>query len=149
MQTEAKRLEKNRRQRERRRKTGNVDTLRYEKTPSGFIMRVYNNLVGRCLGRVKPHLYAGLPYLDRATFYAWARDSKEFWRLYRRWVMAGYDQRLTPSLNRINPTQGYMLDNIEWLTHSANSSLGALNRTKVSDEALNCTLRRVAQLVSA
>ena len=114
-------------QREYRKETGDKHTKAYEKSPRGFLMRTYRNMKSRVTGvqHKKAHLYKGLPILDKDTFYAWSWDSHDFWRLYRRWVDSGFDRKLSPSINRINSKEGYLLGNIEWLTHSANSSLGA------------------------
>ena len=99
----------------------------YEKTPKGFLMRTYRNMQSRVTGvqKKKAHLYLGLSILSRADFYAWAWDNVEFWRLYKRWAATDFDRKLTPSINRIDTTEGYILGNIEWLTHSANSALGS------------------------
>jgi hypothetical protein len=112
-------------QQERRRLNGNIHTKHYEKTPNGFLMRAYRNMESRVTGvqKERAHLYQGLNLLPRESFYIWAKDNPDFWRLYRHWVASGYDRKLTPSVNRIDPDKGYELDNIEWLTHSVNSAL--------------------------
>lgn len=112
-------------QRERRRLNNDRSTKVYEKSPNGYLMRAYRNMQSRVMGVQKKnaHLYQGLSILPRDQFYAWAKDNPDFWRLYRRWVAAGYDRKLTPSVNRVDPNKGYDLDNIEWLTHSVNSAL--------------------------
>ncbi len=118
------------RQRARRKADGNRITKRYEKTPNGFLMRAYRNMQSRVNGVQwkKAHLYKGLSLLPRQEFYAWARDDANFWRLYRQWTAANYERRLTPSVNRIDTRRGYEVDNIEWLTHSVNSSLANHSR---------------------
>lgn len=101
----------------------------YEKTKNGFLMRLYRNMKSRVTGihRVKFHLYKGKELLDKEVFYTWAKDSKKFHRLFKDWEMSGYQQSLTPSVDRIDPTKGYMLDNMEWVTHSENSRRGAVS----------------------
>lgn len=118
---------KNLNQREYRKKTGNKHTKAYEKSPKGFLMRAYRNMQSRVTGVQKKsiHLYAGLDLLPREDFYTWAWDNAEFWRLFKRWTLSGYDRKLTPSVNRIDTYKGYTLGNIEWLTHSVNSALGS------------------------
>jgi len=117
-------------QRERRVRTSNSETKRYEKSPEGFLMRAYRNMKSRVTGvqKKRAHLYAGLPILPKDDFYVWAKNNPDFWRLYRNWVKSGYNRKLTPSVNRIDPDEGYLLGNIEFLTHSVNSSL-ARHRT--------------------
>lgn len=121
-------------QRAQRRRTGNAATRRYEKTPRGFLVRAYRNMQSRVLGLTKPHLYKGLSLLPREQFYRWSLNDPAFNYLYRVWVQSKYDRRLSPSINRIDPARGYDADNIEWVTHSVNSSLGARSayrKTKV------------------
>lgn len=110
---------------------------KYEKTPNGFLMRAYRNMQSRVTGvqKAKAHLYKGLPILPRQDFYKWARSNRDFWRLYRAWKLADFDRRLTPSANRIDSSQGYLLGNIEWVTHSVNSALAT--------KARHAVLRRV------
>ena len=111
-------------QRKRRKATKCWDCKKYEKTPNGFLMRAYRNMLSRTLGLVKPHLYKGLSILPKEEFYAWSRANLDFWRLYRVWVAAEYARKLSPSINRIDTKKGYEIGNIEWITHSANSALG-------------------------
>lgn len=113
-------------QRAYRLKNGNACTKKYEKSPKGFLMRAYRNMKSRVEGVQwrKAHLYEGLKLMSREEFYQWAWDNPEFWRLYKQWVQSGYARRLSPSINRIDSYKGYTLDNVEWLTHSVNSSLG-------------------------
>lgn len=98
----------------------------YEKTPKGFLMRTYRNMQSRVTGvqKKKAHLYKDLELLPRNDFYAWTWEDTTFWRLYKQWSASDYDRRLSPSINRIDTNKGYTLGNIEWLTHSTNSSLG-------------------------
>lgn len=78
----------------------------------------------------KAHLYVGKTILPREEFYRWA-DSKQFKELFKNWEASKYDRKLTPTVNRIDSSLGYQLDNIEWLTHSENSRLGALSKMKI------------------
>lgn len=121
-------------QRLQRKLSGNVHTKKYEKTIPGFLMRCYRNMQSRITGvqSKKWHLYRGLSLLSRDSFYAWSRNDWEFYRLWIDWVKSGYDRKLTPSINRIDPGRGYEIGNIEWLTHSENSRLGAIShRTRL------------------
>lgn len=118
------------RQRQYRLKTGNKCTKKYEKSPKGFLMRTYRNMESRVKGiqYKKAHLYLGLELLPREEFYNWAIADLNFWKLYADWSTAEFKRTLTPSINRIDTSKGYVLNNIEWLTHSENSRLGAINR---------------------
>jgi len=117
-------------QREYRKRTQNAATKKYEKTPKGFLMRKYRNMMSRVRGiqKKKAHLYLGLELLDRETFYNWAMLNEDFWMLYNAWVKSGYDRKLCPTVNRIDSRIGYVLDNMEWITHSENSRLGSISQ---------------------
>lgn len=119
-------------QRETRKRTGDASTKKYEKTISGFLMRSYRNMQSRTQGLVKPHLYKGLSLLPRSDFYRFSRASSEFQGLYRQWIASGYDRKQSPSVNRVDNKKGYDLENIEWMTHSVNSMLGARTRAMTS-----------------
>lgn len=120
----------NQKQKERRYNNGNLYTKRYEKTTSGFLMRSYRNMQSRVTGVQwkKAHLYKGLSILPRESFYDWSKKNKDFWTLFEEWEINDYDRKLTPSINRIDSSIGYELNNMEWITHSENSRLGHLSR---------------------
>lgn len=130
-------------QRDFRKRTKNAASKKYEKTPNGFLMRAYSNAKARVSGvqRERRHIYLGLPIMSRDEFYAWAWNDPNFWRLYRMWTMAGFPMKLTPSLNRIDPRKGYVAGNVEWVTHSVNSSLAR--------KAMHKQLERMAVSASA
>lgn len=126
------RAEHNKRQRQRRIENGNAATKKYEKTMNGFIMRAYRNMKSRVSGvqKAKFHLYAGKPLLGRDEFYRWAKSSDKFKELFGAWESSGYDRRLTPSVDRIDSSLGYELENMEWVEFHENCRRGALSRIK-------------------
>jgi hypothetical protein len=122
--------ERNKWQRDHRKKNRNSDTLKYEKTKKGFLMRKYRNMQSRVLGiqKKKKHLYEGLGLLDRKDFYEWAFNHPYFESLFKVWKDSGYDRKLCPTVDRIDSFRGYHLENMRWLTHSENSRLGNISR---------------------
>lgn len=119
---------KNRLQRERRQKSNNAVTKKYEKTVNGFLMRLYRNMKSRIGGvqKQKYHLYEGKELLDRKEFYDWAKSNVTFVRLFEDYEKSGYDRKLAPSVDRINSGKGYEISNMEFVTHSENSRRGGL-----------------------
>jgi len=118
----------NKQQRERRAKNNNASTKKYEKTKKGFLVRLYRNMESRIKGiqKEKFHLYEGKELLKREDFYRWALESNScFHNLFDNWVESGYDRKLSPSVDRVNPSIGYIISNMEWVTHSENSRRGA------------------------
>jgi hypothetical protein len=52
-------------------------------------------------------------------------SDENFWRLYLAWKKAGFPQKLAPSVNRVDNTKEYLMDNIEWLSMIDNATLGS------------------------
>lgn len=123
---------KNQKQREYRRKTGNAETKKYEKTKNGFLMRLYRNMQSRIDGvqKEKFHLYEGKTLIEREVFYSWAKNNDTFHSLFDAYEKSGYDRKLAPSVDRVNSKLGYELSNMEFITHSENSSRGAISKRK-------------------
>ena len=119
---------RNRLQRERRQRSNNVITKKYEKTVNGFLMRLYRNMKSRIRGvqKEKYHLYEGKELLDKNEFYNWAKSNSIFVRLFEEYEKSGYDRKLAPSVDRINSSKGYEIYNMEFVTHSENSRRGGL-----------------------
>lgn len=117
-------------QRINRKKTGNATTKKYEKTRNGFLMRTYRNMKSRVCGvtKNKNHLYLGLSLLDKNVFYEFSKSNLVFNQLYIEWVKSGYQRSLTPSVDRIDSSKGYDIDNIQWLTFAENSIKGLKSR---------------------
>lgn len=112
------------RQRIRRKATGNLTTRKYEKTKKGFLMRLYRNMTSRVTGvqSAKFHLYQGKALLPRTEFYSWSIPHPKFNELFDIWEASGYDRKLTPSVDRRDSDMGYLVENMEWVTHSQNSA---------------------------
>lgn len=117
-------------QRINRKKTGNATTKKYEKTRNGFLMRTYRNMKSRVCGvtKNKNHLYLGLSLLEKNVFYEFSKSNLVFNQLYIEWVKSGYQRSLTPSVDRIDSSKGYDIDNIQWLTFAENSIKGLKSR---------------------
>jgi len=128
--------EKLARQREQRRLSGNSHTKKYEKTVNGFLMRLYRNMQSRVTGvqKAKFHLYEGKRLLNREDFYNWAKSSTKFHILFNEWEKSGYERKLSPSVDRIDSSRGYEMDNMEWVTHSENSRRGAISKARQRDK---------------
>ena len=118
--------------RERRKNNNNFVTRKYEKTVNGFLMRLYRNMQSRIEGiqKEKKHLYKNKELLNRICFYNWAKEHPVFKTLFIDWKKSNYNRKLTPSVDRINPSKGYNLDNMEWVTHSENSRRGTISKIK-------------------
>jgi hypothetical protein len=118
-----------RKQRERRKRTGNATIKKYEKSPKGFLMRLYRNMQSRVTGvqKQKFHLYQGKELLDRQDFYNWSIDNPIFLEMFEIYKSSEFNRKLAPTVDRIDSSKGYSLDNMRWLTHSENSRLGSIS----------------------
>jgi hypothetical protein len=108
----------------------------YEKTPKGFAMRLYRNMESRVKGIQwqKKHLYENLTILSRQEFYDWFLNNDTFKSLFAEYKAQGYPRKLAPSVDRIDSSRGYELDNMEVVTMSENSRRGteSKNRKKIN-----------------
>jgi 23S rRNA A1618 N6-methylase RlmF len=120
-------------QRNKRIENQNAYTKRYEKSVGGYLMRMYRNMKSRVTGvqKQKHHLYVGKTLISKEEFYEWAMCSPMFHVLWPAYVASGYEQKLAPTVDRKDSGCGYELDNMEWVTHSVNSSRGAKARHAV------------------
>lgn len=108
----------------------NTFARNYNKTEFGLIVRTYRNMLSRVRGiqKHKAHLYLGKDILPKEQFYAWAQDDASYKELFSAWVASGYARTLTPSIDRIDSSGGYTIDNIRWITLSENSRLASCSR---------------------
>lgn len=120
-------------QRERRASNDGAYAKRYEKTKKGFLMRLYRNMKSRIIGiqKSKHHLYKDKDLLSKEEFYKWANSSEEFHRLFAIWEESKYVRKLTPTVDRLDSSMGYLEPNMRWLTHSENSRLGGIANQKL------------------
>lgn len=93
-------------------------------------MRLYRNMKSRTEGvqRKKYHIYEGKELLPKDKFYLWAEGNVDFEKLFEDYRASGFERRLAPSVDRIDPTRGYSIDNMEFVTMSENSRRGAISR---------------------
>jgi hypothetical protein len=131
-------MDKNTKQRLYRLSNNNANTKRYEKTPNGFLVRLYRNMKSRINGVqwAKFHLYAGKELLDKEEFYTWAKNSSKFWELFKEYEDSNYDRKLAPSVDRVNSKLGYNINNMEWVTHSENSRRANYNKPRVQAKCI-------------
>jgi hypothetical protein len=117
-------------QRERRKQNGYKDQNKYRKTLKGYMVYAYNGMLQRTKPSSSDAAYRGLPLLSNQEFREFTLNNQDYHRLFNNWVESGYNHKLSPSIDRIESTKGYTLDNIRWVTHSVNSSLGSKNLQK-------------------
>jgi hypothetical protein len=94
------------------------------------IMRIFNHRYSGMKTRVNgngSHAYSvvGKKICSKTAFVKWCLSPKifiTFQKIYLAWKKAGFPKKLSPSIDRIDNTKGYELNNLQWLTHQDNSS---------------------------
>lgn len=129
---EQKRAIKNLKQREYRLVTKNIHTRQYEKTKSGFIVRLYRNMKTRVFNTTQDKFkaYTNKELLSKESFYDWINNNQDFHLLFENYEKNNYDRKLAPSVDRINPKLGYSLDNMRMISSRENSILGNRGKRK-------------------
>jgi len=102
---------------------------KYEHSKKGFLRKRYWNMVRRVKGTdgVRRTSNIGLPICTMKEFLEWA-NNPEFTRLWYSFVESGRLRSLTPTVDKIVPSLGYVIGNMQWLTMSENSIKGGANR---------------------
>jgi hypothetical protein len=95
----------------------------YRQTKRGYLGRKHDEMKKRVTGRCnsKSKSYIGLPICDRISFREWAENDETFNKLWNIWHVNGKEYKLTPSIDRIEESKGYILDNLRWVTVSENT----------------------------
>lgn len=84
-----------------------------------FNSNIYEKIKNRCRSDKN---YMGLPYMDKKE---WSRFLDETFMeraiLFNNWQQSGRMRKLAPSIDRKDTSEGYIPDNVRWLTLSENS----------------------------
>ena len=91
--------------------------MRYYNTHKGRINRMFSGMKERSL-------LFNRDMCDKIDFLGFMANNKQYEELFEKWVQSGYDALLVPTVDRIDNTRGYTLDNMQILTRSDNISKG-------------------------
>lgn len=95
----------------------------YRRTLTGLTVRIYTNQVGSSKDRNHP-----APAYTKAELTKWLLAQPLYHTLHSQWVSFCYYKWLTPSVDRIDSTKPYTLDNIQLMTWIDNHNKGLLER---------------------
>jgi hypothetical protein len=104
----------------------------YRKTHAGYLSIKYDNLYFRVkLSKELRHRsYKGLYVLKRQDFFKWAKEHPIFLKLYNAYMLSGFQLTKAPTVDRINPSVGYKVSNLEWVTYSENCRRAAVTKKR-------------------
>ena len=109
---------------------------RHHYNPTRFIKHKYYGMKHRCCSNCKssmrnPRYHEKGLHFTLEEWMEWCKKTyPTFISLYRIWQDSGFERKLTPSIDRIDSSKGYTLDNIQWLTFSNNCKKGAKRMDK-------------------
>lgn len=85
-----------------------------------YFLASYRKLKYRCLSGNKR--YRGLPFMGQEDWTQFLINTTEDrMRLYSLWEASNFHRRLSPSVDRVNPREGYLMWNCHWLPQYENS----------------------------
>lgn len=96
-----------------------------------FRSYIYDGIKNRCHHHPK---YIGKPYMDRKAWYSFLDDTFiDRVILFNNWTKSGYSFSLAPSIDRIDSTDGYVPENLRWVTLAQNSKNQIPWTTKIQE----------------
>lgn len=100
-----------------------IRNARYNNSYMGRLTRSY------CDMRARTREKGFDSIVTREEFLKFAVNNVEYNRLYKQWEDSGYILKYCPTVDRIDNNKGYTLDNIQFLSLSANSTKGNNERS--------------------
>lgn len=97
--------------------------VKHRTQPEFHLRQKYSQIAMRCGNKNNKSYFRYKARLQctREEFLARFKNDAEFLRLFKLWQESNFDYGLVPSVDRIDNTKGYTIDNMQFLTHSDNS----------------------------
>ncbi len=108
----------------------------YRRTLRGFLDQKYTAMQKRVRGKDRNCLatIAGLEIMPRHEFITWALSQTTLLPMFECYKASNWQFKLCPTIDRIDPTVGYVIGNIRFLTQSENAKGSCWNRATLSKE---------------
>lgn len=83
----------------------------------------YNSIRQRCEGRAtRKYAVEGRVFLSKEEWGMFtSKTADQFNKLHKEWIDSGFKRGKSPSIDRVDNSRGYTIDNIQWLTVSENN----------------------------
>lgn len=103
--------------------------IKHRTIPRCFLQNKYSQIKTRCTNPNQEcsKYYKGLTFCTKTEFMNRFINDKVFLRLYKAWQESNFQMNLCPSIDRIDSTKGYTIDNIRFLEHGENCKRGKEN----------------------
>lgn len=104
------------------------DTYRNRHSVSRLLSSRYSGIKSRCTkprSNGKKYSVNGTIFLTKDEWLKWCYEPnnyKKFIEIYNNWVQSDFKEKLSPSIDRIDNSLGYIVSNLQWLTKSENCS---------------------------
>ncbi len=108
-----------------------------DRTRLGLIGSIYRTQI-----RSSKHRKHNPPAYSKDDLFAWFDKQESFSMLYTQWVKSDYEKMLRPSVDRIDDSIGYTLENIQLMSWDANAKKA---HAGMLDGHLHCNHKQVAQ----
>jgi hypothetical protein len=95
---------------------------KWGRTVKGLLSTIYSMQKVRSETRGHP-----LPSYTKTEFDVWFLKQPNFYRIYRNWVYSRYDKDLKPSVDRIDNSKPYTLNNIQLMTWGENNNKSVID----------------------
>lgn len=104
----------------------------YYQTPNGFLIKMYTGLSSKSKDRNHPP-----PNFDKLEFMLWAKE-EGFDSLFQVWLSLGQPREITPSVDRLNSTFPYTINNIRLVTWRENNEAAYTERKSCARVTRQC-----------
>lgn len=90
----------------------------YRRTLRGFLDQKYTVMSKRVRGKIanRGTTCVGLPIVSRKEFIDWAYQQAYLIPMFEKYKQSGWKRNLCPTIDRIDNSKGYLIDNMQFLT---------------------------------
>lgn len=109
----------------RSRDTKLVDYKRQRLSFKRIFQHRYGSMRQRVEGRAtRKYKIEGYDICTKEEYYEWCYKKENmdtFKKLHKEWAESNFERKLTPSIDRIDNSKGYTIDNMQWLSLTENN----------------------------
>lgn len=111
---------------------------KFQRTAKGVVSKIYARQRHASVQRGHP-----MPNYTLSELRDWVHGQKIFWKIHNLWINSGFAKKFTPSLDRIDNSQPYRLDNLKIMTWQENHAKYAMDVRNHN----NCSLAKFKPVI--